>query len=362
MHPMIVQTLLRFRFLTRALVVLWLSLCQVFSAKAQVWNAATPAATGAGPSYGWQANAGSPGYSTYSYLAPTKTRSNSEMTFLYTTSVVYGVGVGIEFSAEAGIKDPGLFLIAPALLGIAAPIGAYALDQPTMHRGVPTAVSVGLLLGAGEGLGIAGTQMVVASSANAWKFRGLSRASALGATLGGVGGWLAGTWLEPPPNTSLVALSGAIWGTAVGSMFGYGASPGNYPYGRANDWAAVAGLIGYNLGALGAAGLGTATLLSSKQIAWMWAGAGIGAAASLPVFLFYAGEGGPPARRGFVFMGTATTLGIVAGAIFSADNTHMARTRSDQYLAGAEPPFEILGILPWWNAKDAGLFAVGTFR
>ena len=284
------------------------------------------------------------------------------MTFLYATSVLYGVGLGVEFSAEAGVKDPGLFLIAPALLGVAAPIGAYALDRPTMHRGVPTAISAGLLLGAGEGLGIAGTQMVIATSSNAWKFRGLSRAMALGATVGGVGGWLAGTWLEPPPNTSVMALSGAVWGTAIGSMFGYGASPGNYGYGRANDWAAVGGLIGYNLGAIGAAGLGTLTVVSDKQIAWMWAGGGIGAAASLPIFLFYAGDGGPPARRGFVFMGTATTLGIVAGAIFSAGNTRLARTRSDQHLAAAEPPVELLGILPWWNTREGGLYAIGTFR
>jgi hypothetical protein len=50
----------------------------------------------------------------------------------------------------------------------------------------------------------------------------------------------------------------------------------------------------------------------------MWAGAGIGVAASLPVFLFYAGDDGPPAKRGFLFMGTATTLGIAAGAIFAS--------------------------------------------
>jgi len=145
-------------------------------------------------------------------------------------------------------------------------------------------------------------------------------------------------------------------------MFGYGASPSNYSWGRANDWAAVGGLVGYNIGALGAAGLGTAALLSDKQLAWMWAGAGIGAAASLPVFLFYAGDGGPPARRGFVFMGTATTLGIVAGAVFAPNDSRIARARDQQNVASWEPPIEILGILPWYSAREGGLTAIGTFR
>ena len=288
------------------------------------------------------------------------------MALLYATSVVYGVGMGVEFSSEVGIKDPGLFLIAPALLSVAAPIGAYALDQPSMHRGVPSAISAGFLLGTGEGIGIAGTQMVSASAGSAWGFRGFSRAVAIGSTVGGVGGWLAGTWLEPPPNTSVLALSGAAWGTAIGSMIGYGASPTSYNFsganGRANDWAAMGGLVGYNLGALGAAGFGTVTTVSDSQLQWMWAGAGIGAAVSLPVFLFYAGDGGPPAKRGFVFMGTATTLGVVAGAVFAPGKRTLAKRTSDPQTAHVESAFELLGIVPWWSTKDGGLMALGTFR
>lgn len=325
----------------------------------------SPPSAGSVPS--WQTGTSAPmGYSGFTYTPPPRTRSSNEMTLLYATSVVYGVGMGVEFSSEARIKDPGVFLIAPALLGVAAPVGAYALDQPKMRRGVPSAISAGLLLGAGEGLGIAGTQFVTASAANEWSFRGLSRAVAIGSTLGGVGGWLAGTWLEPPPNTSALALSGAVWGTAIGSMLGYGASPANYNFsgtnGRANDWAAVGGLIGYNLGALGAAGFGTLATVSDKQLQWMWAGAGIGAAVSLPVFLFYAGEGGPPAKRGFVFMGTATTLGLVAGAIFAPGMVALARRTTEPELVSSESAFELLGVLPWWGERMGGLTAMGIFR
>ena len=51
----------------------------------------------------------------------------------------------------------------------------------------------------------------------------------------------------------------------------------------------------------------------------MWLGGGIGAAVSLPVYLFYIGDGGPPAKRGLLFSATATTLGIVAGGVFGPE-------------------------------------------
>jgi hypothetical protein len=101
-------------------------------------------------------------------------------------------------------------------------------------------------------------------------------------------------------------------------MIGYGVTPGHEKFREANDTVSVAGFIGLNVGA--AAAFGTSLLFepSARQIGFMWAGAGIGAAVSLPVFLLYAGEGGPPVRRGFIFTATATTLGIVAGGILGS--------------------------------------------
>jgi len=193
------------------------------------------------------------------------------------------------------------------------------------------AISAGLMLGAGEGLGIWGTQRVSARAENAWGFRGLSRAAAIGSTIGGVGGYLAGEFMEPPPTTSVLALSGAVWGTAIGSMFGYGST--NDSWGKSNDRTAIAGLIGYNVGMVAAGGLGALMVPTETQIAWMWSGAGIGAAVSLPVFLLYAGDGGPPARRGFIFMGTATTLGLIAGGVFSSGSVKIGAKQPSSYVA-----------------------------
>jgi hypothetical protein len=237
---------------------------------------------------------------------------------LYATAGAYGVGTGVWFSTEVGISDPAVFLIPPALLGVAAPVGVYFLDDPEMPRGMPAAIASGMAIGAGEGIGIWSHQFVSTDSADSWGFRGLTRATTLGATVGGAAGFATGYYLEPSPKSSLLTSSAVLWGATIGSMFGYGASEAGVGWGLSNDTTSLAGLVGYNVGLAAGAAVSAVYIPSWSQIGWMWAGAGAGAAVSLPVFLFYAGSDGPPAKRGFLFMGTATTLGIAAGAIFAS--------------------------------------------
>jgi hypothetical protein len=234
-------------------------------------------------------------------------------------SVAYGVGLGAWFSVELDIDDPGVFLIPPAVLGVAAPAGVWFLDEPAMPRGMPAAIATGMLIGGGEGIGIASYQYVTADESDEWGFKGLARATALGSTLGGIGGYAAGYYLEPSPRSSVFMGSGVLWGATIGTMYGYGASEAGVGYGRANDSAGLGGLIGFNVALAATAGLSTLYVPTWDQLAWMWIGGGIGAAVSLPIFLFYAGDDGPPAKRGLLFMGTATTLGIAAGGIFASD-------------------------------------------
>lgn len=289
-------------------------------------------------------------------------RGPTEMAVLYPVATAYGVGMGVWVSAEIGSGDPATFLIPPIILGVAAPIGAFALDHPTMHRGMPMAITAGMLLGAGEGLGVYGTHFVRTNSENAWGFRGLSRSVGIGATVGAGAGWAAGYFMEPPVTTSVLALSGAVWGTAIGSMFGYGATGGSSDYEHANDTAAIAGLVGYNVGMMGAAAYGAIAIPTATQIGWMWGGAGIGAAASLPIFLAYAGEGGPPARRGFIFMGTATTLGLLAGGILSSDAIDIGTRRTEGGWAGpvGSKLGEIQAVMPVLSSEQVGVSLMGT--
>jgi hypothetical protein len=287
------------------------------------------------------------------YVTGRPLRSSAEISALYVTAVAYGVGAGVWLDAELGAKDPALFLIPPAVLGLAAPIAVYALDHPTMPRGMAAAISAGAVIGAGEGIGIASLQFVSSERADAWGFRGLSRATTLGATAGLVGGAVLGAVQRPSPRTSVFMTSGVVWGSAIGAMFGYGGSSAGIGYGNANDRAALGGFIGYNVGLAATAGLSTVYIPTTLSLEWMWAGAGIGFAASLPVFLLYAGKDGPPAKRALIFSGTATALGLGAGALFTIDSR-------EPVAAGHRPQFaRVTAVGPLAQPKSVGLSVIG---
>lgn len=255
------------------------------------------------------------------YGAPPPSTSSSrgssdlEIGTLYVASAAYGAGLGVWFDVEAGIKDPGLAFIAPAVLGVGGPVGVYFLDQPKMNRGIPGAISAGITLGAGEGLNIWLYQFTQAKSADAWGGLGLARSVALGSTLGGIGGAAVGYLQEPSPKLSLFVGSGGLWGSLVGSMLGYGVSTGE-TYGDRNDSLMLGNLIGYNVGMAAAGGLSAAWVPGYKQLTFMWIGAGAGFAATLPIYIFYAGSD-YPARRGLIAQAIGTTLGIAAGGVFT---------------------------------------------
>jgi len=164
--------------------------------------------------------------------------------------------------------------------------------------------------------------------------------------------------------TSWLAVSGAFWGTAVGSMFTYGTTSGSRDWGQSNDKTSVGGLVGYNVGMVAAGALGVATVPTATQVGWMWAGAGIGSALSLPIFLFYMDDGGPPARRGFIFMGTATTLGIIAGGLFSSGSAKLGQNARSFKLAGSNVRSigHLQGILPAISSEQLGLSLWGTLE
>jgi len=269
------------------------------------------------PAPGWAEPPRPAGSWSTSNGAPRASRQNAsafESGTLYVTAAAYGIGMGVWLDAELELSDPATVLIPPTLLGVAAPLTAYFADRGSLPRGVPGAVAAGLLIGAGEGLGIASVQMV--TSDQPWGFTGLSRAVAIGSTLGGIGGYAVGVLQEPSPNISAFATSGVVWGTFIGSAIGLGTSEEGIGFSRSNDAMARGGLFGFNAGLAATMALSMAFVPSLDQLSWMWLGGGIGAIVSLPVYLFYVGDGTPPAKRGLVFTGTATTLGIVAGGTF----------------------------------------------
>ena len=298
------------------------------------WN---PQSGGTGTGYGMPVPAPSSGSSSGQ-------SSDLEIGSLYVAGTAYGIGTGVWLDAELGITDPGLRFIAPAVLGVGAPIGVYFLDHPPMPRGVPAAISLGLTLGAGEGFGVWSYQFVTSSKEEAWGFRGLARGSFIGATIGGAAGAAVGFTQEPSPKTSLFVGSSARGGAGIGTMFGYGSTSKDQGYGLSNDGASLGGLIGYNAGIVGSAALSTVWIPTYKNTAFMWGGAAVGFLATTPVYLFYAGSDSP-AKRGLIVQGVGTTLGIVAGAMFTFyDKDDIATT--DPYRRARPPIAQLTGIGP----------------
>jgi hypothetical protein len=197
---------------------------------------------------------------------------------------------------------------------------------------------------------------VSAKKGDEWSFRALARTEAIASTVGAAGGLALGYLQSPSPKSSLLMSSSVVWGTAIGSMFGYGATAADQGYGKSNDGAALGGLIGFNVGLAASAGLSTVYIPSYKSLGGMWLGAGIGFVASLPIYLLYARDGGPPAKRGLIFSGVATTLGIGAGAVFTWDS-------NDSASSDAAPRFATVhGFVPFLLEQGAGLSVAGELQ
>lgn len=319
---------------TAALAPMLLLIATASSASAQVnagasWGTPTPTAPG-----GYYAGPAPTGYPNFTPVT-TKTATDLEVGTLYAFSVGYGVGTGIWIDAEANIDDPALRFVTPAILGVAAPVGVFFLNRPTMPRGMPAAIATGMALGAGEGVGIATFQIANAQPGGEWGFRGFSRSVFLGSTIGTVGGFLAGYYVEPSPRQSLLLGSTAVWGTLIGSMIGGGATAAGSDWSHANDGTSLGGLIGYNVGLAGAAALSAVWLPSYDSLAWMWAGLGAGVVVSAPVYLFYINDT-DHLRRGLIFQGVAGTLGLAAAAFFTIDSKDFGSRGSSQRIATSE--------------------------
>lgn len=293
-------------------------------------------------------------------------RSDGEMAVLYGTSIAYGVGAGIWIDSLAGGFDPGLDFIAPVLIGGAVPVGLYLTDHYyPFHRGVPESISTGLLLGAVEGIAIAGTQWQHAGGNapgnTSWSFAGQATATWAISTAGGIGGYAFGEWLRPDSRSLTFIASGGGWGALAGTELGAALGSGDW-----KDGASIAGLIGYNAGLIATGAISTRYMPSWRSQGWMWVGFLAGTAASSLVYLFYIGSSADP-RHGLI----ANSLGGLAGVGLAAALT--ANMKDDDGTNNAvkhglwTPPVDI-GVRPVTSpiygsteTKGVALTASGTW-
>jgi hypothetical protein len=247
-------------------------------------------------------------------------RSGLEMGYLYATAIGWGAGAGIWIDAEAyhGKRvDVGISLIAPLILGAAAPIGVFLADRRPMREGLPSAIASGLVIGAGEGLVIAAFGSSRGSNHatdNGWDFRTLTRAEIVGATLGGAGGIAWGLLAKPTPKRNMFLTSSVAWGAVIGYEFGGGATKTGTNWATSNDGVTLGGLVGFNIGLAAAAGVSAFWTPSWNQLAWMWGGFGIAEAVSAVVYPIYAATDKAAMRHGLIFQGVAGTVGVIGGA------------------------------------------------
>jgi hypothetical protein len=201
------------------------------------------------------------------------------------------------------------------------PAAVFVADMHPMREGLPSAIASGLIIGGGEGLVAfgygSGHQSTAVGATSSWGFTSLGRAEIIGSTLGGVGGVAYGLLLRPSPKKTMLITSGTAWGAIIGYQLGGGAT--NTPWNplpggdSAQAGTSTGGLVGFNLGLVGAAAAAGFWTPSWNQLAWMWGGFGIGETVSALVYPIYAGTGGDP-RHGLVFQGVAGSIGAIAGA------------------------------------------------
>jgi hypothetical protein len=275
------------------------------------------------------------------------------MAFLYGTGIAYGVGTGIWIDALAKESDPAIAFVAPAALGAAVPIGLYLWDyMDEFDRAVPSTIATGILLGGVEGIAVSGLQWQLTGNgdANTWSFRGQTTAAFLGATVGGVGGYFFGEYLEPDPRSLALIASAAGWGTINGVLLGGGAVGTRHDIG---DGAAVWGFAGYNAGIIAAGAVSTVYVPSWKMIKYMWLGDILGTLATTPVYLFYIGSSGDNVYHGMIANAAGGLAGLAIAAVLTANMSDAPGA------ASWVPPFQ-LAVAPLAHG-GASLQAMGAF-
>jgi hypothetical protein len=269
------------------------------------------------------------------------------MAYLYGVGAAYGFGTGVWLDSIAKVNDPGIWVITPIVLGVAAPVGAYFWDRyDEFDRGVASSMATGLLLGGVEGVAIGGLQWQLTGNGgpNTWQFSTDTSVTFLAATVGGAGGYFFGEYAHPDPRTLGFIASGAGFGTAFGVLFGTGVNSAN--------GAAAWGFAGYNAGILATGILATQWTPSWTTLKYMWLGDVLGTLATTPVYLFYIGSSADP-RHGLI----ANALGGVAGLAIAGAIT--AYWKDPVTTSEWTPPFQ-MALAPM-QGGGAALTAMGQW-
>src|SRR5450432_1106009 len=179
-------------------------------------------------------------------------RTHEELTLLYGTAFVYGLGTSAWVALMTQPKNLGGAVLPFAFLTSAA-VGGVALADGyrPFRRGVPQSIAGGVYLGFGEGIWTVGIQHAVAArrrDGSSWDGKEVASVLWSGATLGAIGGGVVGAIRQPTPGRVSFTLSTSLWGGLVSSFAGAAFTPDDT---RRTENAFTAGLVGYNVGLAG---------------------------------------------------------------------------------------------------------------
>lgn len=205
-------------------------------------------------------------------------RTADELTALYTTAVMYGLGASAWLALQvqpnnvAGALVP-FAVLAPAAVSVVALADRY---RPLRH-GIPHAIAAGMYLGFGEGLWLAGYQSAYASAHPGVERWGPQRASTalwLAATAGGIAGGLIGAVNRPTPGRVSFTASTAIWGGAIAAFAMHALEPNARERGQRTY---LVGALAYNAGLLAGIVFGPVVAPSVKRVRYTDLGGLLGA-------------------------------------------------------------------------------------
>ena len=236
-------------------------------------------------------------------------RTPQELTILYATAFVYGLGTSAWVALLTEPKNLGGAVLPFAVLTTAS-VGAVALvdGYRPLRRGVPQSIASGVYLGFGEGIWAVGIQHAGAArrdDGSAWTSKQVATMLWGGATLGGVGGGLIGAARQPTPGRVSFTLSTSRWGGLI-SSFAAAAITSNDS--KRTEQSFKAGLIGYNVGLASGLLFAPTVAPSVARVRFVDLGAIGGGLVGAGAYSLTAGPGN--AREGFGASSIGAALGL----------------------------------------------------
>jgi len=238
-------------------------------------------------------------------------RSTGELTLLYSTAFVYGLGTSAWVAMMTEPKNLGGAVLPFAVITTAAVGGVSLADgYRPFRRGVPQSIASGAYLGFGEGIWLVGIQHAGATrrdDGSAWDGKRVASALWGGATIGAIAGGVIGALRQPTPGRVSFTLSTSLWGGLVTSFAAAALSPDE---GRRTEQAFTAGMVGYNVGLVSGLIFAPSVAPSVARVRFVDLGGIGGGLVGAGLYTLAAGGGDSRVSLGAASLGTVAGLGF----------------------------------------------------